>query len=263
MAQRKVALVIGYGQSNEQGVGVNPRVAGVAISPTVIANNVRHQSVFGPPVIGLTAASPAMVSMSSMFQKLAEHLALETGWAVRYANNCVGGQACTDSWVGWDSTNNRLKQIGESGYDPTGYIAGFLSNVTSAVAAGYEVWTITAGHQNDVNNTTHPVSSIIAASVHVQQRAIAAGASKVFVGITPRYIGSPGEANWNTGGTYPQIQQGVLAGIPGSLVGADLSGNLDTKLCATDNQQFIHLNHAGTCWAAEKWLKAFKAAGVI
>lgn len=275
MAQKKVALIIGYGQSNEQGTGVSPQQGGVAIAPQTIAHNVRHQAVFGPPVVGSVNTSPS-VSTASMFQKMAEFLAAKTGWALRYRNNCIGGQSCTDSWVGYNTTAGRLcvpgeaPSAGNTGYDPNGFLLstsvpspGFLTSVAAAVADGYEVWTFTAGHQNDVNNSTHTVAEIIAASAHIQNRAKALGASKQFIGITPRYIGSAGEANWNPGGIYQQIRDGVIAAVPGALLGADLSGNLDTKLCALDNQQFIHLNQAGICWAGEQWLNAIAASGAL
>lgn len=279
MAQRKVAIIVGYGQSNEQGTGVSPTQGGVAIAPQTIAHNVRHQSIFGPPVVGLTSAVPS-VATASMFQKFAEFLAARTGWAIRYRNNCIGGQAATNSWVGWHIQQNRMCVPGDTplgtagsistGFDPNGFLLstsvtspGFLTSVAAAVADGYEVWTFTAGHQNDVNNTTHTVAEIIAASAYIQNRAKALGASKQFIGITPRYIGSAGEANWNPGGIYQQIRDGVLAAVPGSLAGADLSANTDTKLCANDDQQFIHLNHAGICWAAEKWLNVVKGYGLI
>lgn len=121
---------------------------------------------------------------------------------------------------------------------------------------------ITAGHQQDLS-IGRPVDQIIAGSIHVQQRAVAAGASKIFVGKTPRFIGGPNEVDWNADGKIHQIASGVLAGLPGSIAGADLSVNTDTRLRATDNMQFIHLNHVGVCWAAEKWLIAIKAAGVL
>jgi hypothetical protein len=256
MTQRKVALIIGYGQSNERGTGVAPRLAGTAVLSSDTANNVRHTAVFGQANVSLTTTAP-YVEPCSIFQKVGEHLAMETGWVVNVVNKAVGGTAATDSWCGWDSTNNRIKTSGESGYDPSGLIAAFVAAITSAVAQGYEVWTITAGHQQDIT-LGRPVDQVIAASVYIQQLAIAAGATKVFVGKTPRYIGGATEAEWNTGGKIHLIAAGVLAGIPGSYAGADLSTNTDTKLCATDNIQYIHLNHAGVCWAAEKWLIAMK-----
>ena len=197
-----------------------------------------------------------------MFDKLAESIALKTGLHVQLYNKAVGGTAATDSWCGWDSTNNRIKAQGESGYDPGGLIAALISAVTNAVAAGYEVWMITAGHQQDIS-LGRPVDQVIAASVHIQQRAIAAGAKKVFVGKTPRYVGGGTETEWSAGGKIHQIAAGVLAGVPGSLVGADLSANTDVNLRATDNVQYIHLNHAGVCWAAGMWLDAVIASGAI
>lgn len=280
MAQKKVAIIVGYGQSNEQGTGVSPQQGGVAIAPQTIAHNVRHLPVFGPPAVGSVNTTPS-VSTASMFQKMAEFLAARTGWAIRYRNNCVGGQSCTDSWVGYNTTAGRLcvpgevPSAGNTGYDPNGFLLsasatspGFLTSVTAAVADGYEVWTFTAGHQNDVNNSVHTVAEIIAASAHIQNRAKAivdgaGGKIKQYIGITPRYIGSAGEANWNPGGIYQQIRDGVIAAVPGALLGADLSGNLDTKLCANDNQQFIHLNQAGICWGGELWVNSVIASGAL
>ena len=271
MAQRKIMLNIGYGQSNELGTGVAPRMDGTtSIITSNIGVNVRHTSVFGRPNVSLTVAgTPGAVSAASIFQKLAEHIALETGWIVGVQNFARGGTAVTDNWCGWDGTNKRILAPGETGYDPSSLIANTITGVTSAVAAGFEVWSITAGHQNDitisdVNNAAfRPVQQIISGSAHIQNLALAAGASKVIVGKTPRFIGGSYEAEFDPGGKIHQIAAGVIAAVPGAIAGADLTGNLDTRLCATDNLQFIHLNHAGVCWAAEKWLHAIKAAKLI
>lgn len=261
MARRKIALIVGYGQSNEAGTGVAPRLAGTAILNADVANNVRHTSVFGAPRQSLTTVAP-YVSPCGIFDKLAESIALYTGLHVQLYNKAVGGTAATDSWCGWDSANGRIKAQGESGYDPSNLISGVINQVTSAVANGYEVWMITAGHQQDLS-LGRPVDQVIAASAHIQQRAIAAGASKVFVGKTPRYVNGATEAEWNDGGKIHQIAAGVIAAVPGALAGGDLSANTDVNLRATDNVQYIHLNHAGVCWGAGKWLDAIIASGAI
>lgn len=261
MARRKIALIIGYGQSVEGGTGVAPRLAGTAILNADVANNVRHSSIFGAPRQSLTTLAP-YVSPCSIFDKLAESLALYTGLHFQVYNKAVGGTAATDSWCGWDAANGRIKAQGESGYDPGGLIAALVAAVTNAVASGYEVWMVTAGHQQDIS-LGRPVSQIIAASVHIQQRAIAAGAKKVFVGKTARYVGGGTESEWNPGGKIHQIASGVLSGVPGSLVGGDLSANTDINLRATDNVQYIHLNHAGVCWASGVWLDAMISARVV
>lgn len=278
MSQRKIALIIGYGQSNENGTGVAARLAGTAIAAADTANNIRHQSIFGQANVSLTTTAP-YVQMTSMFQLLAESIAARTGHCVEVINKSIGGTAATDSWCGWDSRVPRICTPGETsqagttgtgmgtgtgstGYDPASYIANFLTAITTAVAQGYEVWTLTAGHQTDLT-LARSTAQIIAASAHIQNRALAAGASKVFVGKTPRYISGATEAEWNAGGAIHQIAEGVLAAVPGSFAGGDLSGNLDTKLCATDNLQYIHLNHAGVCWAAGVWRDALIAGGHI
>ena len=264
MAQRKIMLNIGYGQSNELGTGVAPRMDGTtSITTSNIGVNVRHTSVFGGPNVSLTVAgTPGAVSAASIFQKLAEHIALETGWIVGVQNFARGGTAVTDNWCGWDDTNKRILVPGETGYDPSSFITNTITGVTSAVAAGYEVWSITAGHQQDIQ-LGRTVTQIVSASTHIQQRAIEAGASKVIVGKTPRFIGGSYEAEFNPGGKFHQIADGVIAAIPNAIAGGDLTTNTDKSLCATDNLQFIHLNHAGVCWAAEKWLNAIKAAKLI
>lgn len=261
MAQRKICFIIGYDQSVGKGTGVAPRLAGTAILNSDTGNNVRHVSLFGQPNVSLTLVATS-VEPCSMYQKLAESLAATMGCCVAVVNMAVGGTAATDNWCGWDATNLRVKFQGEAGYDPSSRIANFVSAVTTAVAQGYEVWTFTAGHQQDLS-LGRPVDQIIAASVHIQQRALTAGASKVFVGKTARYISGATEAEWNAGGKIHQIAAGVIAAIPTAIAGADLSGNLDTKLCATDNQQYIHPNHAGVCWGAELWYLAIRAAGIV
>lgn len=254
---KKLALVIGYGQSNERGTGVAPRLAGTAILNSDTANNVRHQSIFGSPNQSLTTTAP-YVEPCSIFQKLSEAIALRTGWTVSVYNYAKGGSSVTDSWCGWDAGNSRVKTLGDAGYDPNTYIAPMIAKITALVAQGNEVWTITAGHQQDLV-VARPVEQIIAASASIQLRAQVAGASKVFVGKTPRYIGGATVAEWDAGGKIHLIADGVVAAVSGAFVGADLSANTDTSLCATDDLQYIHLNHAGVCWAAEKWLDVLKA----
>lgn len=261
---RKICLVIGYGQSNERGTGVaTNRINGATIDPNVPGPNVHYRSIFGQPESGLvTTGTPGSSSTSSMFSLLKEAIALETGWDVMLINRAQGGTGAVDAWVGWDAANTRLKAQGESGYDPSSYIDKLVGSVQLMASRGYEVWTITQGHQNDVA-VNRPVDKIIEASVHIQQRAIAAGASKVLVGRGNRYIGGSYEAEYNPGGKIHQIADGVLASIPGAIAGADLSTNVDVNLCAKDSLPYIHLNHAGVCWAAEKWLNAIKAAKLI
>ena len=263
MAQKKLTLLIGYGQSNEGAIGTAPRLTGAAISPNDTANNVRHSSVFGRPNMSLTTTAP-YVAPCSIFQKLAEHIALETGWCVDVVNKAVGGTAVTD-WVGFNASESRILAQGEAGYDPNGRIDGMVASVQAAVADGFEVWTITSGHQQDLVNyaNTRTPAQAIAASAHIQNRLIAAGASKVLVGITPRWLTHSKEVEWNPGGTFHQVQQGVIAAVPGALAGADLSANTDVNLRANDDLPYVHLNHAGVCWAAEKWLNAIKAAKLI
>lgn len=258
---KKLALVIGYGQSNELGTGVAARLAGTAILNSDSANNVRHSSVFGLPRQSLTTTAP-YVQPASMFDLLKESIALQTGWAVQLFNFARGGTACTDNWCGWDSGNNRAKTVGESGYDPTGLIAATVAGVSDAVSAGYEVWTITQGHQQDLT-LGRTADQVVAASAHIQNRLVAAGASKVFIGKTPRFIGGATEAEWNAGGKIHLIADGVVAAVPGAIVGADLTEATDLALKATDNLQYVHLNHAGGCWAARKWFKAMQAANVF
>lgn len=258
---KKLALVIGYGQSNERGTGVAPRLAGTAILNSDVANNVRHQGIFGTPSQSLTTTAP-YVEPCSMFQKLAEAIAIRTGWTVSTHNFAKGGSSVTDSWCGWDAGNSRVKVFGDAGYDPNTYIAPMIAKITSLVAQGVEVWTFTAGHQQDLV-VARPVAQIISASAEIQTRSKAAGASKVFVGKTARYISGASESEWDAGGKIHQIADGVVAAVPGAFVGADLSADTDTSLRATDDLQYIHLNHAGVCWAAEKWFDVLKAGSHV
>ena len=137
-----------------------------------------------------------------------------------------------------------------------------IAKVATLVSQGVEVWTITAGHQQDLV-VARPTDQIIAASAQIQIRAKEAGASKSFVGKTPRYIGGATVAEWYSGGKIHLIADGVVAAVPGAFSGADLSANTDTSLYATDDLQYIHLNHAGVCWAAEQWMDTLIAGGHI
>lgn len=257
---KKVCLVIAYAQSVEKGPGTSPnKVNGVAVAPTVPGPNVRYTSIFGQPDVSLTSTSspPGYIDTSSRFNLLREGIARETGWTVSLINRAVGNTGAVDSWVGWNGS--RIYNQGEAGYDPSSFIDKAVGSVQLAVSQGYEVWMYTAGHQNDIA-ANRPVDQIIAASVHIQNRCKAAGASKVIVGRTMRYIGGSYEAEFNPGGKIHQIADGVLAAIPGSIAGADLSVNLDTNLCVKDITPYIHPNHAGICWGAELEMNALKAA---
>lgn len=273
MAKQRICLVVGYAQSVARGSGTAPNkiavdpvdaTKGVPVNPTTPRPNVRHQTMFGLPDVALGALTPApgASSTSSMFSLLKEAIAAHTGWEVAIINRAQGNTGAVDAWCGWDAANGRIKKPGETGYDPGQLIDKLAGSVALATGNGFKVIMCTDGHNNDVA-ANRPVAQVIAASVHIQQRCKDAGASEVFVGRTARYIGGNYEAEFNPGGRIHQIADGVLAAIPGSFPGGDLSDLTDTALYSWDDQPFIHPNHAGVQVGAERWFKAFLKSGLI
>lgn len=261
MSQRKIAMVVGYGQSNEAGTGTAPRYSGL-IAAHDPNNYVRHTPLYSnSPNPFYVTGTPGNSTACSIFQKLAEVIALRKGWKVALENKAIGGSAAVDNWAGYASA---VKRPGDAGYDPNSYIANTVASVAAWVARGYEVWTFTAGHQSDLA-ASRSVSDIVTANTDIQAALIAAGASKVFVGKTPRYVGGAYEAEFDAGGKIHQIAANTIAGIGSkAFAGGDLSANTDlSKVVAGGGLNNIHINHAGVCWAAGVWRDALIAGGHI
>lgn len=268
---RKIALIVGYGQSNELGTGTAPRYTGL-FSPVDPNNFVRHAPILGNQTVPfLVAGTPGSYTACSPFQKLSEGIASRTGWVVALDNKAVGGTGVVDGWAGWDSGNSRVKRPGEAGYDPNARVSGLVAAVANRVSQGYEVWMITAGHQQDLT-AYRGVTDIAQANVDIQNACIAAGASKVFVGKTTRYYGGSTEAEWDAGGKIHLVAAQTIAALGGrGFAGGDLSGNTDLRKLvadgtvgtAPDSQAHIHLNHSGVCWAAKVWYDALVSGGHI
>lgn len=255
MSQRKLAIVVGYGQSNEYGTGTAPRYAGLIASydPN---NYVRHIPLFShSPNPFYTVGTPGNGTACSIFQRLAEVIAQRRGWRVAVENKAVGGTGVVDNWAGL--TGSSVRRPGDISYDPSSNIANLVATVTAWVARGYEVWTMTAGHQTDLGNS-RSVDNIVTANVDIQNACILAGASKVFVGKTIRYIGAAYETEFDAGGKIHQIASQTITAIGAkAFAGGDLSANTDlTKIVSGGGGNNIHMNHAGVCWAAGVWRDA-------
>lgn len=262
MSQRKIALVVGYGQSNEGGTGTTPRYASLAT--TYDPNNyVRHIPVYASTANPFwTTGTPGNGTACSIFQKLAEAIALRTGYKVAVENKAIGGTGVVDNWAGW--TGSAVKRPGDAGYDPNSYIANTVAVVAAWAARGYSVWMLTSGHQTDMSNS-RSVADMVTANLDIQNACITAGASKVFVGVTPRYIGSAYETEFDSGGKFLQVRDNTIAGIGAqAFAGGDLSGLSDlSKVVAGGGANQIHINHVGVCWAAGVWRDALIAGGHI
>lgn len=90
MAQRKIAILIGPGQSNEAGTGVK---WGITTSLTDNATvSVRNPNIYGAPNL-------RSFSMSSMFDQLAGAIA-RRGIHVKLENLAVGGTGIVADWFG-------------------------------------------------------------------------------------------------------------------------------------------------------------------
>lgn len=271
MSIKKIAIVVGYGQSNEIGTGVAPRYTGF-FAATDPNNYVRHTPITGGQSVPfLVSGTPGSYNGCSIFQKLAEAIAAKTGWQVVVDNKAIGGTGVVDQWAGWDTGNGRVKRPGEVGYDPTAKIASVTTAVALWESRGYEVWTMTSGHQNDLT-ANRSVTDIVQANIDIQNAAIASGASKVFVGKTIRYLGGATEAEWDAGGKIQLVAAQTVSGIgPKAFVGGDLSANTDLRKLiadttvgsASDSQAHIHMNHAGVCWASKVWFDALIAGGHV
>lgn len=266
-----IALVIGYGQSNEKGTGAAPRYTGTAA--TVDPDDwVKPNLAYASPSATSAATgsgTPGTWTAASMFDRLADIIAIRTGRRVVLDNRSVGGTGVVAQWAG--KSGATLLRPGDSGYDPSSRISAVTTSVAAYAAAGYEVWSITAGHQNDLA-AAETTANIITAVGDIVAAVKAAGASKVFVGKTPRYLGGATEAEWNTGGAIDLIASGVIAsGGANVYAGGDLSGLADLSLyiadgtvgTASDSQAHVHLNHAGVCHCANIWRDALIAGGHI
>lgn len=271
MALKPIAIVVGYGQSNEKGTGVAPRYTG-SLSATDPNGYVRagYARATASIVSAATAVgTPGNWPAASMFDRLADIIAMRTGRGVVIDNRAVGGTGVVVQWAG-ESGGVPLRPW-QGGYDPSARVAGVVASVASYVAAGYEVWQITAGHQADLA-AGKSVSNIVTAASDIALACVAAGASRVLVGKTPRYLGGPTESAWDAGGSIHQIADGIVSAVGApAVIGGDLSSMADlshfvadgTVGTASDSQAHVHLNHAGVCRAANIWRAALVAAGLI
>jgi hypothetical protein len=167
------------------------------------------------------------------------------------------GATVVDNTVTWtcyfaDSKDvaNYVYQNGDSGYDPRGYIAAVLAAVADAKSKGYAVWVLTSGHQSDYGNNVNTVSGILA---NMMRRVLAAGADRVYFGITNRYIGDASSVGWDAGGWYHLVRNLALAQFTNDTrvkAGADLS-NITTEM--TDPAGRVHLNDIGVQYAGQLW----------
>lgn len=266
-----IAMIIGYGQSNEKGTGTAPRYTGTMA--TVDPNNyvkptlryARQSNISG----AVSTGTPGSYTACSMFDRLADIIAIRTGRDVLIDNRAVGGTGVCAQWAG--KSGATLLRPGDVGYDPSARIAAVTTAVASYVANGYEVWSFTAGHQADLG-AGETTTNIITAVSDIVASVKTSGASKIFVGKTPRYLGGPTESAWDAGGAIHQIAAGVInAGGSGVYAGGDLSSLADLSMyiadgtvgTGSDGQAHVHLNHGGVCHAANVWRDALIAGGHI
>ncbi len=266
-----IAMVIGYGQSNEKGTGTAPRYTGTlaAVDPNNYVKPslryARQSNISG----ALSTGTPGSYTACSIFDRLADIIAIRTGRDVIIDNRAVGGTGVCAQWAG--KSGATLLRPGDVGYDPSSRISAVTTSVAAYAAAGYEVWSLTAGHQADLG-AAETTANIITAVGDIVAAVKTAGASKVFVGKTPRYIGGPVESAWDAGGAIHLIASGVIgAGGSGVYAGGDLSALSDLSMyiadgtagTAADGQAHVHLNHGGVCHAANIWRDALIAGGHI
>lgn len=302
---RKICLVVGYGQSNEQGSAV-----------TGTGASANWQSLYGFPL-------ETTSGRSGPFHVLAQILGAE-GHCVRLRNLAIGGTGILGTWNGWcrtwvantvgfspgswaiptvpngfkylaggtpgisqstgasqptwpttleatvvDNTvtwtckpgelrdsNGYVYQFGEAGYDPRGAIAAVIAAIVDAKSKGFEVWVLSSGHQSDLGQPAATVSSTLVA---MMRRALEAGADRVYLGITNRFVGDASAPQWDAGGFYPTVRAQALAAFAGDrrvFAGADLSVITDAGL--TDPAGRVHLNDSGALFAGRLWRQAIE-----
>jgi len=256
MTQKKLALVVAYGQSNENGPGCKWGTTSVTPDNTTVSVRVTPQYGF-PNYFGASG-------QSSMFALLAENIAARKGWYVKWKNLAVGGTGIISNWTGYTGAvvTGTPYAYGDVGFDPNNYVSGMVTAIQTLKAQGFEVWNITAGHQTDLSELWS-ADKISQAQVTVINRALSAGADKVMIGITPPYIGGSTAAEWTnpTGKLFVARSQTIATlANPNVFAGADLSVMTDTAVGMDSN---LHRNHAGMQVAAGIWRDYLIDQGLI
>jgi hypothetical protein len=284
MSARKIALVIGYGQSNEQGHAAKWGDALTTSNP-----------IMKVPVFRQNAAKASDPTFQAgMYEALAELIAKRKGHSVVVSNLAVGGsnsigldnKSGNPDWTfytGSQGTGTVLLS-GQGGYDPNGYIAAVQASVTAYVAKGYEVWSIMAG--NDSNVMSNPVgdtgiwsaAKIAASLVNIMGLLDAAGARWLFWATSS--VMYTARNPWAAGTGFYALLAAQLAnnnqpvGMKDNakfLAGADLtqltSGGTGLTI---DNAGFVgtgadnvHRNGMGCRICSELWYERLASIGVI
>lgn len=268
MAQRKIALVIGYGQSNEAGHSCK---FGDTLSTTNPINRV--PSFSGSPNYQNPSGSQ---TTWGMFHVLADLIGKRKGHSVIIENYAVDGTgiigpSTATAWAGFSgavTTGTPLKYNNgapDAGYDPNSRIANTVAGVIALNAAGYEVWVIMQGGQSD--NGSWTAAQEAAALIEMMGRVSTAGASRIFYGVTPRQVSVAG---WNAGEFFQLTKTAVASGMaanPKFMLGADLS-NMNNTGNTPDANMFpsadaVHANDIGTLWGAKQWYDLMNNAAII
>lgn len=172
-------------------------------------------------------------------------------------------QTVVDGTVTWtckvaqiQDVNGYVCQLGDTGYDPRGYIADLLAAVADVKARGFEVWVLSSGHQSDYGSAAATVSAVL---VSLMRRVLSVGPDRVYLGVTNRYVGDATASQWDAGGFYPTVRDLSLAALaddPRVIAGANLGAITDIGM--TDPAGRNHLNDIGTFYAGSLWRQAIR-----
>lgn len=254
MAQRKISLVIGHGQSNETATSVK----------------------FGAPSLATAGAAVNYIQLHGIIEtklsfkndfsyQLAENMTRIMKIPVKCVNKAISGSSVVSSWAGIASGTGATaipKRPGDSGYDPNGYVQSTYNAVETDVAAGYEVWNLCVLGGNDIA-AQHSASSIAQAHIDIISQVLAKGATHVFVGLVHgRTLSNPTDYSLPTG-RQAVARNTILTNFSANTkvkAGIDMSAVLDTAF-KTDTES--HLNHMGSQLAAKMWLNVFRSYNLM
>ena len=252
--QRKICLAIGHGQSNDNGNSI--RFQATTNSGASVQVN-RIQTTGTMPT--------ALTGVNDWATQLAENMTRAMKLPVVIRNRAVAGSTAVGDWASIASGAGLTatpKRPGDAGYDPHGYIAGLVSDITASKAAGYEVWQFTVLGGNDIA-APYSAAAIAQAHIDIIQKGLDAGASVVWVGLVHgRALTYPTDYSSPTGrqAVARDVIMTHFAADSRVRLGIDMSTFLDNDF-KYDTE--THLNHMGNQWAARIWMGLLRTAGYI
>lgn len=336
-SQLQLAIVVGYGQSNENGTGVRFGVTTALTDNTTLS--VRPTQLAGDPTMKNFGMAGMFDHLAAMLSRRGIHVHLDnqaiggtgivSGWFGRLTNYLSAASVTLGAWV-LPATPNGFKYLamtagttsatpptwptsagstvgdggvtwkafattgkdvagyvympGDDGYDPVSNIGGaarmgaVMTRIAKYKAAGFQVWNIIQGGQQDVSDNQSQADLSACWTKHVQL-SLAAGADRVLLGVTPPNLGSANISDWGNV-ARPAASAGgrVPAGVGGRLItartdalaaysgnakvqaGADLSVLNDNTITLDSG---LHLGHTGHQIAGRMWRDQVISLGLV